>query len=214
MATLTTTGIGGVLVGGVAAIVTAGSGELPTEDAGLITSDLETLPQARLLAVADAVVAVIFENFLVGERGYSFGYRNDELTTLRVVVRPEDYERIPQDRGLSEDIVYTVEIGVMQLVPKRAVESIDLYMNLTLAISRLFAVNSDGVELPIDPSDENSDTIALQVVENRMMPLIDKRTVIDGDDFGMDSADGNLVRFESRMRIGFREFGRSVSLDT
>jgi len=165
---------------------------------------LTAIPTARILTIADAVVAAIntldLPSIQVGAaavRGYSFGFTDSELNMLRVVVRPEDYANAEQT-AVAVNQSYKIQVGVLRRVPKRTTVQTDPAMNLTIAIARLFNL---GRELTV-----GSDV--LLVTSQLFIPLFlhDATT--------MDDPDSSTVRFDSRMDVEFTELGRPLSSAT
>lgn len=158
------------------------------------------LPTARVLTIADAVVTRINADLvsysLTGSavRGYSFGFTDAELASLRLVVRPMDLDREYQDKT-SEDRKYSIQIGIMKMLSKSNVANIDLYLNMAARIAILFPLNYD---LSLGGG------VSVEVVGNRFVPLYFQTTET------MDSQDAS-VRFDSRLLLEFRELGRATS---
>lgn len=155
---------------------------------------------ARILTIADAVVTRIntldidsIQNGASAVRGISFGFTDSQLNTLRIIVRPDDYEG--EDGNASEiDLLYKIEIGVLRMVTKTQAAT-DPLINLICAIARLFPKKStlsiSGAELPIE--------------DNRFTAFYLRNPDM------MDSEDNTNVRFDSRLLLTFGEPGRAKS---
>lgn len=156
------------------------------------------LDDARILLLCDAIVDEINSEIdpnsefgVDAVRGYSLGFTTSELSALRIVVRPDDYGG--EEANPSEiNQTYKIEIGVLKNTTKA---NIDPYLNLVIAIDRLFPINLD---FEIDTNE------FVQVTDKRFMPLYFKNP---------DTLDSEkpTVRFESRLHLEFTERGRAKS---
>lgn len=154
---------------------------------------------ARILTVADAVVMRVnaldtgsIQPGAAAVRGVSFGFTDAELNTLRIIVRPDDYEGENGNGDLINQL-YKIEIGVLRMVKKTQVAT-DPLINLICAIARLFPKQSSllisGDEFLID--------------DNRFTAFYLRNPDM------MDSEDTN-VRFDSRLLVTFKEIDRAKS---
>lgn len=156
---------------------------------------------ARITTLINAIVTKINTDLAISTnfpgvsavRGVSLGFTASELSRLRIVVRPSDYEGENGNLGLIDQI-YRIEIGVLKMVNKTTVAT-DPLIDLVCAIARLFPKQSSyllsaGNEFLID--------------DNRFLPLFFH------DPDTMDSADAN-VKFDSRLQLAFKEFERAKS---
>lgn len=165
---------------------------------------LTTVETARILTVADAVVAQIntlnlaaIQNGLAAVRGYSFGFTDSELNKIQIVVRPEDYANEDEENRPANALtqIYKIQIGVLRKVPKRTTVQTDPVLNIAVMIARMFNV---GKFLTV-----GSDS--LQVVGQRFMPLYrhDANT--------LDNDTETQVRFDSRLDVDFQELERPLA---
>lgn len=154
---------------------------------------------ARILTIADAVVTRIntldtgsIQTGVVAVRGVSFGFTDSELSKLRIIVRPDDYEG---ENGNNSEIdqLYKIEIGVLRMVTKTQAAT-DPLINLICAIARLFPKQSS-----LAISSDN-----LLIDDNRFTAFYLRNPDM------MDSEDTN-VRFDSRLLLTFKELGRAKS---
>ena len=158
-------------------------------------------PTARILTLADAVVAAINTLGLPPEhpgaaavRGYGFGLAAASINALRVIVSPKDYEgENANEFEMTQN--YMIQVQVLKIVNKHNSAMIDPYLNLAIKIARLFPQESQ-LTLGSD---------RLLVVGNRFSSLLMLPPETDDD---MAEASG---RFDSRLELVFKELGRSKS---
>lgn len=156
---------------------------------------------ARITTLAIAIVTKINTDLAISTnfpgvstvRGVSFGFTDSELSKLRIVVRPDDYEG-ENGNGNQIDQVYKIEIGVLKKVNKTTAQT-DPLIDLICAIARLFPKQSS---FPIATGED-----AL-IDDNRFnMFYLRNPDTMDSDEAS--------VKFDSRLLLTFRELGRAKS---